>query len=69
MFRVSDILIHAISILALGVLAGILIGAVCCVWDWAFTKILEVLGLKKEFVQFIINKYRAKKVVAKPKME
>jgi len=68
MFKVSDTLIHAIIILSLSGLTGLLVVAVFYAWDWAFTKILEVLGVKKCFVEFLIKKYRDKRVT-KQKME
>jgi len=68
MFKVSDTLLHAIIILSLAGLAGLLVVGVCYAWDWAFTKLLEVLGLKKEFIQFLIDKHR-NRAPKKRKME
>ena len=67
MFKALDIAVYSIIILALSILVGLLVVAVFYTWDWAFTKMLEVLGVKKEFIEFLIKKYRAKN--AKSKME
>ena len=68
MFKVSDILVHAIIILSSSCLIGLLIVATSYVYGWAFDKVLEILCVKKDFVEFLIKKYRDKRV-AKPKME
>lgn len=61
-------MVWAVIGLSLTIVIGLLIVLAMWVWDWAFTCILDVLNLKKEFIQFVYDKYHKQKVIS-PKIE
>lgn len=68
MLKLTDTMAQVIVGLSLLAVSGLLVVAILYAWDWAFTKVLEMLHLKLEFIQFIYDKYHKRRPV-KQKME
>ena len=61
-------MIEIVLALCMLVTCGVLIIAILKVWEKAFDLILQMLNLKKEFIDFVWNKYHKKRVFT-PKIQ
>ena len=64
-YIITDNLIKVTIILSLIVTSGVLLIALLKIWEKVFDLGLQMFNMKKEFLDFIIKKYRDKRVVTK----
>jgi hypothetical protein len=61
-------LVEIVLAMCLVVTIGVLIILILKVWEKAFDIILQMFNMKKEFIDFVRNKYH-KQTVVKPKVQ
>jgi len=64
-YIIIDNLVKVTIGLSLVVTSGLLLIAILKVWEKVFDLGLQMFNMKKEFLDFIIKKYRDKRVVTK----
>jgi len=64
-YIITDNLIKVTIILSLIVTSGVLLIALLKIWEKVFDLGLQMFNMKKEFIDFVIKKYRDKRVVTK----
>ena len=64
-YIIIDNLVKVTIGLSLIVTSGVLLIAILKVWEKVFDLGLQMFNMKKEFLDFIIKKYRDKRVVTK----
>ena len=64
-YIITDNLIKVTIILSLIVTSGVLLIALLKIWEKVFDLGLQIFNMKKEFLDFIIKKYRDKRGVTK----
>jgi hypothetical protein len=56
-------MVEIVLALSMVLASGVLIIVILKVWEKAFDLILQMFNLKKEFIDFVFNKYRKQRVV------